>query len=1066
AAAPEVAIAGDDVAYLMYTSGSTGRPKGTAVRHRNVVNFFAGMDERVGCGASDVVLAVTSVSFDISVLELLWPLTRGAKVVVAGEGLVNNLVPSAGGATRACSFSLFFFAAASSAARLGAGTPTALPVGRGAEPPVGSSCSNRAGYQLVLDAARFADRHGFEAVWTPERHFHPFGGLYPNPSVMAAALATITSRVALRSGSVVAPLHDAVRLAEEWSVVDNLSNGRVGLAFASGWNSNDFVLAPARFADRKQVMNEQLADFRRLWRGETVRRINGTGQDIDVRIFPPPVQPEPPIWLTSVGSIDTFQRAGAVGANVLTHLLGQSPADLEPKIRAYRETRAAHGHAGPGRVTLMIHAFMQADAGAAKQRARGPFRDYLRSSVELWRTLFAITGQEFPTSGAPEQLEAVIELAIERYFETSGLFGSPETCADLVRELAGAGVDELACLIDFGIEPGEALDSLVSVDELRRAHRDEVADRQHSFTELCARHGVTLLQGTPSLMTAITAEPLALDALRGARALLVGGEAFPVGLAERLAEALPATRIVNMYGPTETTIWSTTHELDRARDLDGATISIGRPIANTVLQITDTHGRPVPVSVPGELWIGGDGVAVGYLGQPELTAERFVELAGQGRFYRTGDRTLWRGDGTVDFLGRMDRQVKILGHRVEPDEIESVLSRHPEIESVAVVARSGASGTELVAYVSPARVVATDPGVEGSFVRRWGELWQDTYAGSQASGAEFAGWTSSYDGLPIPPDQMREWLTHTVARIRGLRPRTVADIGVGVGLVLRELAAHTTRYYGVDISPAALAAAADCLGPDRSLPSHVHLEHSGPEYLASLPARSVDVVVLNSVVQYFPSVGYLRKVVGDAVRVVAPGGAIYVGDVRALEMLPEFHTAVQLHRAQPLQTIEELRSAVARQLQDERELCISPQFFRGLAAELPEIREVRIELKRGRADNELTQFRYDVSLIVGEPGGAPRALPRIDFVECRGGLDELRERLAASAAPLLVTGIPNRRLWRVARASQLLREMPHKATAWDLDRGLWEIDDGATIHPEDVLGMASSVAREAQVIVP
>jgi hypothetical protein len=233
-----------------------------------------------------------------------------------------------------------------------------------------------------------------------------------------------------------------------------------------------------------------------------------------------------------------------------------------------------------------------------------------------------------------------------------------------------------------------------------------------------------------------------------------------------------------------------------------------------------------------------------------------------------------------------------------------------------------------------------------------------------------------------------------------------------------------------------------------------------------LSPNSLDVVVLNSVVQYFPSIGYLRKVLGDAVRVVRPGGAVYVGDVRGIEMLPEFHTAVQLHRAPALQTIEDLRSAVTRQLQDERELCISPLFFRGLTAELPEIREVRLELKRGRADNELTQFRYDVSLVVGEPADPARPLPRIAFGDLRGGLEELGQRLTRTTTPLLVTGIPNRRLWRIARASELLRDMPCKATAWDLDRLLWEVDERAAVHPEDLITMASSVGRNARVIVP
>ena len=229
---PEVATDAGDRAYVMYTSGSTGAPKGAQVTHRNVVNFLAGMDERVGCGTEDVVLAVTSVSFDISVLELIWPLTRGAHVVVADEAIIQNLVrpDRAGGSEQALGFSLFFFAAA--AGEQGA----------------------REGYRLVLDAARYADTHGFRAIWTPERHGHEFGGLYPNPSVMAAALSTATERIGLRSGSVVAPLHDPVRLAEEWSLVDNLSNGRVGLAFASGWNSNDFVFYPGNFPDRKKVM--------------------------------------------------------------------------------------------------------------------------------------------------------------------------------------------------------------------------------------------------------------------------------------------------------------------------------------------------------------------------------------------------------------------------------------------------------------------------------------------------------------------------------------------------------------------------------------------------------------------------------------------------------------------------------------------------------------------------------------------------------------------------------------------------------------------------------------------
>ena len=1041
---PGGAVSGDDTAYVIYTSGSTGKPKGTALRHRNAVNFFAGMDERVGCAHDDVVLAVTSVSFDISVLELLWPLTHGAKVVVAGERIISNLVPQPEATERAPAFSLFFFAAS-------------------------AGVSNREGYQLLLDAARYADTHGFEAVWTPERHFHEFGGLYPNPSVMSAALATITDRIALRCGSVVSPLHDAVRIAEEWSLVDNLSDGRVGLAFAAGWNSNDFVLRPEAFPERKDRMSQQLEEFRKLWRGEPVQRVGGSGELVDVRIFPAPVQDEPPIWLTSVGTVQTFQKAGASGANLLTHLFGQDPDDLAAKITAYRQAREAAGHAGPGQVTVMVHTFMSDDTEQARQQAREPFRNYLRSSTELWRTLFASTGQDLPEMGAEDQIDAVIDMAINRYFESSGLFGSPDTCAELVRALAAAGVDEIACLVDFGVAPDAVLESLTWVDRLRDAQESEAAESAHSFAALCERHGVTLVQGTPSLFTAVAAEPGALEALRGLRALLIGGEAFPSGLAQRLIEALPGVRICNMYGPTETTIWSTVHELDPQRDATAGVISIGRPIANTDVRVVDDRGRPLPVGVPGELWIGGDGVAAGYIGRPDLTAERFVAGGeGTGRYYRTGDRVSWRADGSLVFLGRVDRQVKILGHRVEPDEVESVLSRHSRLDAVAVTAVEGAHGTELVAYVSPADSLS-DASVQDAHVRRWGEVWESAYTAPPADGvpddgAEFAGWLSSYTGEPIPVPEMREWLGHTVDRIRALDPHAMADIGVGVGLVLRSLAEQVEAYHGVDLSPAALTSAAASLG--RPLPEHVRLAQSGPEYLAGLEPGSLDTVVINSVAQYFPGTDYLRTVLTDAVRAVRPGGAVFVGDVRSVDMLPEFHTAVQLHRAGPLQTVEELRSAISRNLREERELCLSPAFFHRLADELDGIGEVRIELKRGAADNELSLFRYDVTLLVGdqEAAGAPRSHVRWDALD--GGLDGLRKQLADHAGDLVVTGIPNRRLLRATAAVQALEESDPAATAWDLERLLWDLDETAGAHPEELFHLAADEERQVRALVP
>jgi non-ribosomal peptide synthetase component F len=180
---------------------------------------------------------------------------------------------------------------------------------------------------------------------------------------------------------------------------------------------------------------------------------------------------------------------------------------------------------------------------------------------------------------------------------------------------------------------------------------------------------------------------------------MIGGEAFPPALARELRGAVKG-RIVNMYGPTETTIWSSTYELKGGE----GTIPIGTPIANTELLVLDARNEPVPVGLPGELWIGGAGVARGYLERPELTAERFVPhpaRADGGRLYRTGDLARLREDGEFEFLGRTDQQVKLRGYRIEMGEIEAALSDLPGVREAAAVVRPDPSGEpRLVAYVS------------------------------------------------------------------------------------------------------------------------------------------------------------------------------------------------------------------------------------------------------------------------------------------------------------------------------------------------------------------------------
>jgi phthiocerol/phenolphthiocerol synthesis type-I polyketide synthase E len=300
-------------------------------------------------------------------------------------------------------------------------------------------------YQLVLEATKFADRHGFAAVWTPERHFHRFGGLYPNPAVLGAALAAITERVQIRAGSVVAPLQSPIRIAEEWALVDNLSKGRAGIAFATGFHPVDFILSPERFKERSKLTAEVVEAVRSYWRGEPVQGRTGSGEQVERPVFPRPVQRELPTWLTATRSTETFVQAGRMGVNVLTAVLRISREEMAEKIAAYRRARYEHGHdPDAGTVTLMLHAFAEDDDDQVRQTVSRPFREYLKSHMEFLTS----TGDPLSLS----EKENLLSIAFNRFYEGGSLFGTPESCLDTVEKFVAIGVNEIACLIDFGID--------------------------------------------------------------------------------------------------------------------------------------------------------------------------------------------------------------------------------------------------------------------------------------------------------------------------------------------------------------------------------------------------------------------------------------------------------------------------------------------------------------------------------------------------------------------------------------------------------------------------------------
>ena len=325
-------------------------------------------------------------------------------------------------------------------------------------------------------------------------------------------------------------------------------------------------------------------------------------------------------------------------------------------------------------------------------------------------------------------------------------------------------------------------------------------------------------------------------------------------------------------------------------------------------------------------------------------------------------------------------------------------------------------------------------------VGQWQTLWSDIYGRSAGTGGDpslnLAGWISSYTGRPIAEREMREWIDRTVERILALRPRRLLEIGCGMGLLLERLAAACEECWGIDFSPEAVAHVERTLA-GRDLP--VIVRQQAADDLRGLPRGRFDTVVLSSVVQYFPDAGYLRRVLAGIAAVAAPGARIFLGDLRSLPLLSTFHLSVLLQQADAATPLTEIRERLLARVGQERELVLAPAFF----SALPGIAGVDIQLKRGRARNELTRFRYDVTLTLAGAAPArprPAAAPKrwLDWRQAELSLAALRRLLVATAPRSLgVSGIPNARLAAEVEAESLLHGGdPGLATVADLQEAL------------------------------
>jgi amino acid adenylation domain-containing protein len=490
---------------------------------------------------------------------------------------------------------------------------------------------------------------------------------------------------------------------------------------------------------------------------------------------------------------------------------------------------------------------------------------------------------------------------------------------------------------------------------------------------------------THALLTPAVLAVLPSAELPDLQVLITGGEACSSQVVDRWA----ANRhFFNAYGPTETTIWATVAELS----VGDSPSTIGHPILNTQVYILDTNLNPLPPGIPGELYIGGVGLSRGYLHRSELTAERFIDfklpildfgLDGEQesysksksqnlkaiRLYKTGDRVQFHPDGTIEFLSRVDHQIKIRGFRVELGEIEATLHRHPAIcDAVVITSGETTNHMRLVAYFSLDRPYLQQTilqSLQSQHIQHWQTLYNQTYQHNsklktQNSQFNITGWNSSYTGEPIPLEEMQEWVNDRVQQILALKPKRVLEIGCGTGLLLFQIAPHCQNYVGTDFSAVSLESVQTQLGVLNL--SHVELLHRLATDFSDINLASFDVVILNSIVQYFPSQNYLLQVLQGAIQTLAPGGVLFIGDVRSLPLLTAFHSWVHFCQADAGVERNQLQQQIERSRFEDPELVIDPGLFHRLGDRFPQIRQVQIRLSRGVCHNEMTQFRYNVLL--------------------------------------------------------------------------------------------------------
>ena len=427
--------------------------------------------------------------------------------------------------------------------------------------------------------------------------------------------------------------------------------------------------------------------------------------------------------------------------------------------------------------------------------------------------------------------------------------------------------------------------------------------------------------------------------------------------------------VLNGYGPTEATTFASVYPLNLNFSSSDEYLPIGVPLDHAEIYILDQYKNLQPIGVVGEIYIGGDGLALGYWKDKKLTEQSFIHGPFGTLLYKTGDLGYWNASGEIVFISRIDAQVKIRGYRIYPAQVEEQINQIIGVSQSAVISVKEEDREKLVAFIEPLSESSVDK--EG-YVKSWQTVYENLYSGLAAKNENksYIGWKSSYDSKSIPDEEMSEWVDLTLSRLRPIKAKKILEIGVGTGLLAAELLKTSELYVGIDYSSEVIKYLEKTLAKQYS---HLHLFCLSAEKLATIPFDDFDLIIINSVTQYFATLEDMNMVIHEGLKKLNKiSGAFFIGDVRNYDLVNEFHATVLSKRLPNNTKVTDFRKKIDIAVRQEYELLISPAFFIKVSNENPSIKEVNLYIKHGKYENEMNCYRFDVlfstkvSLATGE----------------------------------------------------------------------------------------------------